>query len=51
MFENPNGIAIDPTDSFLYVTDAINNVNQINIATGFSTIVAGNSTGGKSYLS
>ena len=44
-FSNPNGIEIDPTGSYLYVTDkASNKIRRITISTAQVITIAGNGT-------
>lgn len=45
-FRNPNGIAIDPTDTYLYVADTGNaKIRRIDLATGAVVIFAGPAAG------
>jgi sugar lactone lactonase YvrE len=43
MVNAPNGIVIDSTNKFLYVTDANNNINKVDITSGKYSILADNS--------
>lgn len=46
-FNTPRGIAIDPTDSYLYITDnGGHTLRKIEIATGIVTTLAGSGTAG-----
>jgi DNA-binding beta-propeller fold protein YncE len=47
MVSAPNGIAIDSTNTILYVTDFNNNINKVNITSGKILILAGNNMTGK----
>jgi DNA-binding beta-propeller fold protein YncE len=50
MVSAPNGIAIDSTNTILYVTDFNNNINKVNITSGKISILAGNNMTGKSTV-
>ena len=46
-FSYPTGIALDPTDTYLYVADQGNNeIRTINLTTNMVSTLAGNTTGG-----
>lgn len=46
LFNNPNGITINPAGTILYAADSgNNNIRRINIATKMVTTIAGSATG------
>ncbi len=46
-FKNPAGIVIDPTNTYLYVTDTGNNrVRRVRISDGQTSLIAGSGTAG-----